>query len=75
MAELNTRGGAWKEFVRIMDRNAIKAANKTPLKKSPIISNGKLQSTPKSEVSSKPLVNAKTTEKVNVGNAQVPPKD
>lgn len=58
-----------------MDKNAIKAAKKTPLKSSPIISNGKLKSTPKSEVSSKPLVNAKTTEKVPVGNAQVPLKD
>jgi len=30
MAELNTRGGSWKEFVKIMDKQAIKSAKNPP---------------------------------------------
>ena len=74
MAELNTRGGAWKEFVRLMDKRAIEAAKKAPLKKSPIISNGKLQSAQKSVKSwviPKQTTDAKTIIKPTKWNAPV----
>ena len=46
MAELNTRGWAWKEFVKIMDKQAIKSA-KIPILKKSTIPNSKLQSSKK----------------------------